>query len=86
MLFWSMTERKTMTTCLFQGKGVASISMSYRPCLPSVPGSELGRGAREALKRSQQRLEQTKVNLGQAYSFFILGMGNSKCHHTQQGR
>jgi len=46
----------------------------------------LGESAREVLRKTQQELAQAKVNLGEAYSFFILGLGHRSSHHTQQGR
>jgi len=46
----------------------------------------LGESAREVLRKTQQELAQAKVNLGEAYSFFIVGLGHRNSHHTQQGR
>ena len=46
--------------------------------------SELG--ARETLKKSQKKIEQAKVNLGEAYSVLVLGLGHRESHHTHQGR
>ncbi len=30
-------------------------------------------------------MEQRKVNLGEAYSFLVLGMGHKGAHHSMQG-
>lgn len=46
----------------------------------------LGEGARKTLQICKEKLAQSKVNLGEAYSKFILGLGHRESHHCQAGR
>lgn len=48
--------------------------------------SALGKDARVTLKKSQKKVEQAKVNFGEAYSVLVLGLGHRKSHHTHRGR
>lgn len=46
--------------------------------------SALGKDARVTLKKSQKKVEQAKVNFGEAYSVLVLGLGHRKSHHTHR--
>ena len=46
----------------------------------------LGDDARATLERCRRQLIQSKVNLGDVYSKFILGLGHEESHHLQGGR
>ncbi|XP_064403932.1 protein phosphatase 1 regulatory subunit 36-like isoform X2 [Halichondria panicea] len=51
----------------------------------AIPGS-LGDGCRETLRHWRDELAQSRINLGEAYSRIILGLGHSESHHCQAGR